>query len=647
MAEGGLRPDSHLLECPICLEQLRQPRTLPCHHSLCQECLSSYIISEGSGKRKTSTTFTCPVCRKLTQPVDASLEKEKWAEQFPTNNAAMEMIQMKNKSTEPHYCTPCQKTKESKVPARFWCNNTQCLFCESCKLNLHDIIHANCDVVDIMTYGNFLPRKATLHKRCDKHNKKMIYYCVDHKSLGCSKCVTIGHRKCNDVTTTEEYCEKLNTDSKLEERTSKQQEAIGALESLVKDFHLQLQNIADHKDLALDSLDDLQERLVQRIREMKTEMTDDLVAKYKQESENLKVPSQKCERLKAAIQNTIESSTTAQQQNDHMDTILLYQRGQTELDACKDLIKEIRMSISTLSIEHEIDSNVTNLNFGKIVVQKERRHLPHVPSLAKPLAECEVREIRKMNMKCPSDANDCVAHGVVFIHNGLIVVGDFNNKKLKLINAAGDIVDELKMDGQPWDLCLVDNTTVAVATSKGIYVLAVTPVKLTLSYITNAGTSYEGIAFRDGEFIVSTNNEICSVTKDGKTKVLHRCNGEVYALSHDSGNGKLFIAHHSNEICSTAIGSLSNDNQHKHVLKVNVVRLPYGVDVDGEGNVYVCGWRSNNVVQLSGDGTNVRELLTAADGITHPLAISVCGDRFVVTSHTSPHCNSIREFQLI
>ncbi|XP_033729871.1 uncharacterized protein LOC117319132, partial [Pecten maximus] len=167
----------------------------------------------------------------------------------------------------------------------------------------------------------FFRERQHLTKDATNTRRRWLTYCVDHRSLGCSKCVTVGHRKCDDVTTTEEYCEKLNTDSKLEERTTNLQEAVGALESLIKDFHLQLQCIADDKDLALKSLDDLQERLVQRIREMKTEITDDLVAKYKQESENLKVPSQKCERLKAAIQNTIESSTTAQQQNDHMDTI--------------------------------------------------------------------------------------------------------------------------------------------------------------------------------------------------------------------------------------------------------------------------------------------------------------------------------------
>ncbi|XP_021380337.1 probable E3 ubiquitin-protein ligase MID2 isoform X2 [Mizuhopecten yessoensis] len=661
MAEGGphadpqsedntLRnlSDSHLLKCPICLEQLRQPKSLPCRHSLCEECLSSYIVSEMSGTSDTATSFICPVCRTLTHPVDKSEAKEKWAQQFPTDNVAIEIIQLRNRTTEPRYCAPCQR-KGSMTSARFWCKITQSLFCESCKVDFHDVVHVSCDIVDMRGSGNFLLKHDTSDKRCDKHKDEIAYYCEDHKSLGCSKCITVGHRKCDNVSTTEDYCEKLNSSSQLEERKTFLQQGADDMESMIKDFYRRQQNIADDKDAVLKRIDDLQERMDKRIREMKREITDDVITAYKQERENLKVSTQKCERLMVAIQNTLESSTTALQRNDHMDTIRLYQKGQTELEACKDLVKEMQMSISTVSIEHEIDSDVTSLNFGKIFVRKQQKHLPGVQTLVKPLSQCKVKEIRKMNIQCPSDQFECVARGVVYFPDGRIVVGDESNEKIKLINDAGDVVDELKLDGNPWDLCMVDNTTVAAAIERpgGIRVVTVTPSKLILSSVINTNTRYYGITYRDDEFIVTTGSEVCSVKKDGTTKTLYRYTDRVYALSHDSKDGQLFIAHNTYRTGSTAIGRLSTDNKYTDVLKFGVVKCPYGVDVDVKGNVYVCGCTSNNVVQMSGDGTNVRELITAADGITLPLAISVCGDKLVVTNNLHGQSNFIQVFQLV
>ncbi|KAL8592490.1 hypothetical protein ACOMHN_021432 [Nucella lapillus] len=57
MATGG-REDPHT--CPICLQDFRDPRFLPCHHTLCADCIVGLADYHRGGR------FPCPACRKFT-----------------------------------------------------------------------------------------------------------------------------------------------------------------------------------------------------------------------------------------------------------------------------------------------------------------------------------------------------------------------------------------------------------------------------------------------------------------------------------------------------------------------------------------------------------------------------------------------------
>ncbi|OWF53693.1 E3 ubiquitin-protein ligase TRIM56-like [Mizuhopecten yessoensis] len=209
--------DSHLLECPICLEQLQLPKSLPCLHSFCQDCLGTYITKELSGKMMSTTSFPCPICRMTTSPVQLAESRAKWAEQFPTNSLIQDLIQLKERSSEPLYCKPCQTKGNLNNPASYWCKTMNENFCNICKLELHDIIHTECDILDVT--GNHSKRlnRETSAPRCYQHGEKMVRYCEDHQRLCCNECVIEDHRSCGKVPKMKEYCHKVKAGSQLED----------------------------------------------------------------------------------------------------------------------------------------------------------------------------------------------------------------------------------------------------------------------------------------------------------------------------------------------------------------------------------------------------------------------------------------------
>ena len=55
-----------LLICPICLEILNDPRTLPCFHSFCVHCLERFVKKQRDEALYTEIEeFNCPTCRSI------------------------------------------------------------------------------------------------------------------------------------------------------------------------------------------------------------------------------------------------------------------------------------------------------------------------------------------------------------------------------------------------------------------------------------------------------------------------------------------------------------------------------------------------------------------------------------------------------
>ncbi|CAC5415406.1 unnamed protein product [Mytilus coruscus] len=80
------------------------------------------------------------------------------------------------------------------------------------------------------------------------------------------------------------------------------------------------------------------------------------------------------------------------------------------------------------------------------------------------------------------------------------------------------------------------------------------------------------------------------------------------------------IYHTNNETNTVTCYNLQGEIQWNFQNK-SVLMSPRGIDVDTDGNVYVVGFSSNNVVVISPDGHRYREILTRSDGLCNPTSL--------------------------
>lgn len=554
-----------------------------------------------------ATSFPCPVCREIIQPVDQNESIENWAQQFPTNILVQELIQLQETLPESLYCKPCQSKGSMFTPAEVWCKTMNAGFCKTCKFEFHDVIHGECSTLDDVgssTTGN--QSQETSSVKCVRHSENMDYYCEDDKVLGCNKCMFIDHERCKEVKTVAEYHRKLKNDSKLEDMKTSLLKSTEVLQSLVKDFGEQLEIMMQSHDIALKYIRDLREKIDRRLDELQKDITDDLASSFKEEKRKIEASLQQCERLVTGMEHTLKSSATAVDEDDGLETILSFQRGQEKLTSCIDLVTEMRKSFTSVSIAHEIDpslvtlDNNTKLTLGKISVRKEPRRFPDCPDhLDIPLPERGAMEVGRFNIKSRTDRLNCSSRGVIYLQDGHIVVADYNNRKLKLFSDGGRYINELTVLGCPRDMCQVDKNTVAVAIASpgGVFVVKVRPSKLSMLseiYLPTGKHCY-GVTYVDGRFVVSTGEEVYSLEMDGAAEKLHEYDAASFCLASDPNQRRILVSLHTDTAGGhgVAVSGLAVDKHHTDLLKVGVVRGAWGLDVN-EGYVYVCGHSSRN-----------------------------------------------------
>ena len=173
------------LTCPVCLDSYNHPRTLPCLHSFCHQCLSHFPVQVEGG----SQCVTCPVCRQTSQQPDKGVSGYQPA--FLINNL-LELQQLLEKvsGSQQNGCENCDSDQ-----ATGYCKQCSKLFCQSC-VDMHGKWKAFADhqvlgVEDVAaTASKLIPIKEQPIMECASHGKPMEVYCDTCDQLICHLCTT-------------------------------------------------------------------------------------------------------------------------------------------------------------------------------------------------------------------------------------------------------------------------------------------------------------------------------------------------------------------------------------------------------------------------------------------------------------------------
>uniref|UniRef100_A0A3B1K1K5 E3 ubiquitin/ISG15 ligase TRIM25-like n=1 Tax=Astyanax mexicanus TaxID=7994 RepID=A0A3B1K1K5_ASTMX len=268
MAEAALKTQDSLT-CPICLDLLKDPVTIPCGHSFCLGCIKHCWA--GDDQRK---VYSCPQCRHTFTPrpvlnkntmlaeLSEGLRKTRLqaappAADSPAGSGGVE-------------CDVCTVTKHTAVKS--------CLVCLLSFCEAHIQPH-----YEIPAYKKHKLVEASMNlqeKICSLHDKLLEVFCRTDQQCICLLCVMDEHSGHKTVSAAAERAEKQK---QLVETQRKSQQRIQQTEKKLQELRKTMETLRRSAQAAVEDSEKIFTELIQSMERRRSEVKELIRAQEKTE----------------------------------------------------------------------------------------------------------------------------------------------------------------------------------------------------------------------------------------------------------------------------------------------------------------------------------------------------------------------------
>ena len=528
-------------------------------------------------------------------------------------------------------CDPCEYDHISKKAASY-CQECAEYLCESCKTS-----HGKLKLTRShkLLSGELMPPKRSAGKMqvldtvlcsCMKH--EVSIYCKEHCSLVCVNCRTLHHRRCKTSDIDEEIL-SFNVDNT--------KTTIGNFNALNKNIStLQESREHDLRTLSLgaencrDRVKQFREELIAQLDSMEAKSLSDISILETQEQEPIVQQVNIC---KSAMNRLVDDNRNLQLAIERADTRSIFMcniqlsQAVTSLTAItEEITKEVYQPYISFECNPAI-SFAGDQDLGKVRCHTSR-------TFSKGFDEMCITAGNKINVKLQSDAYDAFISGSTFLSSGKLVLCDYDNKKLKLLDKSLQMKESIDVPGGPWDVAPVNQHQVIVTFPYGKYLqfIQVTP-SLALGHKVDLGMECRGVAVsRESIYISLVDSGQCKIgiyDLTGKQKLMigpySYNDGKLLfkkPLYIDVYNEKIFVSDVDEKSKTSTVYCLKSNGNVLYTISSPPFKRCRGISVDDYENVLVCDKESHKVFLITRDGKEVREFLTEKDGLYQPLTTS-------------------------
>ncbi|KTG32401.1 hypothetical protein cypCar_00026681, partial [Cyprinus carpio] len=226
MAEASISVGEDQFSCPICLDLLKDPVTIPCGHSYCMNCITD-CWNQDDQKR----VYSCPQCRQTFSPRPALNKNVVFAEmveKLKKTKAQTARPALSYAGPGDVECDVCTGRKYKAVRSCLLCLNSYC----QCHLEQHDSFFKD-------KRHNLINATGRLKEMiCSQHDRLLEVYCRTDQQCICLLCTMNEHKNHHTISTKAERTKKQKQlwfiERKFRKRIQEREKEIQELKDAVK-----------------------------------------------------------------------------------------------------------------------------------------------------------------------------------------------------------------------------------------------------------------------------------------------------------------------------------------------------------------------------------------------------------------------------
>ncbi|CAG2201898.1 unnamed protein product [Mytilus edulis] len=260
--------------------------------------------------------------------------------------------------------------------------------------------------------------------------------------------------------------------------------------------------------------------------------------------------------------------------------------------------------------------------FGRLQFKEQKQSLPGLKSIN--FHTGKVKVLFKINITGNSISG-------IFVNDDIIIT-DYEKNRIVYHDNKGNQTGVLNIPNHPTDITKVNDQTVAVSSdAQKIFIINVKPLTLTKTIDTTVPTW--GLCLVENEYITAYSKTIYWLNAEtgAKTKELPTSTDTRFVTCYKKN--EFIYENNSNFVKREAF--VGKSFQYNHSSLIN----PFNQEIDEDGNIYVLGYGSHSIHQLTPTGQLIR-IIPVSDidnTVTYPwvMRFKRNTNRFLLTFHAS------------